>query len=33
VMGRCSCIPTSGRCTSPRDCCSAYCVDGACGPG
>jgi len=33
VMGRCACIPTSGRCTSPRDCCSAYCVDGACGPG
>lgn len=32
-MGRCGCRPTSGRCTTPRDCCSRYCVDGQCGPG
>lgn len=31
--GRCGCRPTSGRCTTPRDCCSRYCVDGQCGPG
>jgi hypothetical protein len=33
VAGRCACRPTSGRCTSPADCCSQYCVNGLCGPG
>jgi hypothetical protein len=33
VMGRCACVPTAGRCTTPRDCCSRFCVDGFCGPG
>lgn len=33
VAGRCACRPTSGRCTTPADCCSQYCVNGLCGPG
>ncbi len=33
MNGRCGCRPTAGRCTTPRDCCSRYCVDGQCGPG
>jgi hypothetical protein len=33
MAGRCACRPTAGRCTSPSDCCSRYCIEGLCGPG
>ncbi|MBI5513307.1 MAG: hypothetical protein HY909_06030 [Deltaproteobacteria bacterium] len=32
-MGRCACVPISGRCTTPADCCSRACFEGFCGPG
>jgi hypothetical protein len=32
-MGRCACVPITGRCTTPADCCSRACFAGVCGPG